>query len=175
MDASIARAIASIFSTDPRALNLVHYATGGEDDVQRLIAALDLALIFGGGKGKKDPAQIIADREAKKAVTAAKNAIKAAAAKAVSEAKAAAKKLASAEKKAADKAAKDKEKAEAKAKAEAEAAEAQGKARKANAEADMIEFDLATKRGLVKAAVEEAVAGTAHAMTMRQFGAQPTF
>ena len=61
----------------------------------------------------------------------------------------------------------------AKAKAEAEAAEAQGKARKANAEADMIEFDLATKRGLVKAAVEEAVAGTAHALTMRQYGAQP--
>ena len=63
----------------------------------------------------------------------------------------------------------------AKAKAEAEAAEAQGKARKANAEADTIEFDLAVKRGAVKAAVEEAVAGTAHAMTMRQAGAQPTF
>ena len=61
----------------------------------------------------------------------------------------------------------------AKAKAEAEAAEAQGKARKANAEADTIEFDLAVKRGAVKAAVEEAVAGTAHAMTMRQAGAQP--
>ena len=63
----------------------------------------------------------------------------------------------------------------AKAKAEAEAAEAQGKARKANAEADTIEFDLAVKRGAVKAAVEEAVAGTAHAMTMRQAVAQPTF
>ena len=63
----------------------------------------------------------------------------------------------------------------AKAKAEAEAAEAQGKARKANAEADTIEFDLAVKRGAVKAAVEEAVAGTAHAMTMRNAGAQPTF
>lgn len=61
----------------------------------------------------------------------------------------------------------------AKAKAQAEAEEAQGKARKANAEADMIEFELAAKRGLVKATVEDAVAATAHAMTMDRAGAQP--
>lgn len=58
-------------------------------------------------------------------------------------------------------------------KAIAETKEAQAKAREAEAVAGLKELELAAAQGQIKAMVEEAVAGTAHALTMRQYEAQP--